>query len=217
MANMVREELLEKLQAFDSGKENANLEGLVDSLMQNIGDDAVETNQKILDEIGSVASYIHDTKRQLASLRPDEIKSDYLPTAADELDAIVGATEQATHNILSAMEQLEELADTLEEATVSEKINGAVTQVYEACSFQDITGQRISRVVNALQHVEQKVDKLLQAFGDEPVKGVGGDPEKPTSKRADGVNRPDEDLCNGPQMEGKGVSQDDIDALLGFD
>ncbi|MFD2207913.1 protein phosphatase CheZ [Kiloniella antarctica] len=216
MADMVREELLAKLQAFDSNKENANLEGLVDSLMQNIGDDVVETNHKILTEIGSVASYIHDTKRQLASLRPDEIKSDYLPTAADELDAIVGATEQATHNILSAMEQLEELAETLEDPIVNEKINGAVTQVYEACSFQDITGQRISRVVNALQHVEQKVDKLLQAFGDDVVsEDTTG--SKPTPKRADGVNRPDEDLCNGPQMDGKGVSQDDIDALMGFD
>ncbi|WP_419902506.1 protein phosphatase CheZ [Kiloniella sp.] len=215
MANLVREELLNKLQAFDSSKENADLEGLVDSLMLNIGDEAVETNHKILTEIGSVASYIHDTKRQLASLRPDEIKSDYLPTAADELDAIVGATEQATHNILSAMELLEELADTLDNSSTAEKINGAVTQVYEACSFQDITGQRISRVVNALQHVEQKVDKLLQAFGD----GIASDadPEKPTPKRADGVNRPDEDLCNGPQLEGEGVSQDDIDALLGFD
>lgn len=216
MANMVREELLEKLQAFDSNKENANLEGLVDSLMQNIGDDAaVETNHKILSEIGSVASYIHDTKRQLASLRPDQIKSDYLPTAADELDAIVGATEQATHNILSAMEQLEELAETLDDPLVNEKINGAVTQVYEACSFQDITGQRISRVVNALQHVEQKVDKLLQAFGDVPTEDAADN--KSTPKRADGVNRPDEDLCNGPQLEGEGVSQDDIDALMGFD
>ncbi|OUS15866.1 hypothetical protein A9Q97_02700 [Rhodospirillales bacterium 47_12_T64] len=215
MADLVREELLKKIQAFDSNREIADIEELVDSLLPNVGDGAVETNHKILTEIGSVASYIHDTKRQLASLRPDEIKSDYLPTAADELDAIVGATEQATHNILSAMEQLEELAETVDDKTVSEKMNDAVTQVYEACSFQDITGQRISRVVNALQHVEQKVDKLLEVFGEDAASGA--ETTAPTPKRADGINRPDEDLLNGPQMPGKGVSQDDIDALLGFD
>ncbi|KLN60295.1 hypothetical protein WH96_14075 [Kiloniella spongiae] len=216
MANPVREELLEKLKAFDINAQDSDLEALVDSLLQNFGEDAVETNHKLLAEIGSVASYIHDMKTQLASLRPDEIKSDFLPTAADELDAIVGATEQATHNILSAMETLEEVSEKIEDSDVSDKINDAVTQVYEACSFQDITGQRISRVVNALQHVEIKVDKLLGAFGGEEFlpDATGA---KTTPKRADGVERPDEDLLNGPQLPGEGVSQDDIDALMGFD
>ncbi|WP_085900779.1 protein phosphatase CheZ [Kiloniella majae] len=216
MANPVREELLEKLKAFDSNAQDADLEALVDSLLQNFGDDAVETNHKLLAEIGSVASYIHDMKTQLASLRPDEIKSDFLPTAADELDAIVGATEQATHNILSAMETLEEVSEKLGDAALTDKVNDAVTQVYEACSFQDITGQRISRVVNALQHVEIKVDKLLGAFGGEEFLPDNTD-SKATPKRADGVERPDEDLLNGPQLPGEGVSQDDIDALMGFD
>ena len=216
MANKVREELLEKLRAFESNAESVDLEALADSLLQNVNDEAVVTNLKLLTEIGSVASYIHDMKEQLASLRPDEIKSDYLPTAASELDAIVGATEQATHNILSAMEQLEELAETFEDSDASDKVNNVVTQVYEACSFQDITGQRISRVVNALLHVEQKVDQLLNAFGGEEI-ADSGKKKTTTPKRADGVNRPDEDLLNGPQMPGEGVSQDDIDALLGFD
>ncbi|WP_299380707.1 protein phosphatase CheZ [uncultured Kiloniella sp.] len=215
MTNPVREELLDKLKAFDSNAQDADLEALVDSLLQNFGEDAIETNHKLLAEIGSVASYIHDMKTQLASLRPDEIKSDFLPTAADELDAIVGATEQATHNILSAMETLEEVAGNLE-ADASDKVNDAVTQVYEACSFQDITGQRISRVVNALQHVEIKVDKLLNAFGGEEFVPENAT-AKSTPKRADGVERPDEDLLNGPQLPGEGVSQDDIDALMGFD
>ncbi|WP_120496242.1 protein phosphatase CheZ [Kiloniella sp. EL199] len=216
MANPVREELLEKLKTFESNAQDADLEALVDSLLQNFGEDAVETNHKLLAEIGSVASYIHDMKTQLASLRPDEIKSDFLPTAADELDAIVGATEQATHNILSAMETLEEVSEKLEDSPLTDKVNDAVTQVYEACSFQDITGQRISRVVNALQHVEIKVDKLLGAFGGEEFLPDNTD-AKPTPKRADGVERPDEDLLNGPQLPGEGVSQDDIDALMGFD
>ncbi|WP_020594218.1 protein phosphatase CheZ [Kiloniella laminariae] len=215
MTRSVREELLEKLKAADVGLSSADIDSLVDSLTSDVEGDATATNKKLLSEIGSVASYIHDTKRELASLRPDEIKSDYLPTAADELDAIVGATEQATHNILEAMELLEELTEKLPDAEMSEKISEVVTQVYEACSFQDIMGQRVSRVVNALQHVELKVDKLLQAFGNSS--NLPATDKQPTPKRADGVNRPDEDLLNGPQLPGQGVSQDDIDALLGFD
>lgn len=213
MSSPNREELLEKLRELGIGSDR-DLEGAVDGLLQVVGGDADALNKKLLSEMESVASYIHDTKKELAALRPDEIKSDYLPTAADELDAIVGATEQATHGILEAMEQLEEMVGNLEGET-AEKISDVVTQVYEACSFQDITGQRISRVVNALQHVENKVDRLLHAFGDEV--DLSHLPKDETSKRADGVNRPDEDLLNGPQMPGQGVSQDDIDALFGTD
>ena len=172
-------------------------------------------NMRLFAEVESVAEFITNAKAEIASLRADEITSEHLPTATDELAAIVGATENATHTILEAMEELEAVAETVE-PEVSEKINNSVTQVYEACSFQDITGQRISTVVNALQHVENKVKGLLAAFGDEfQAAGI----ERPaTPKRADGkAERPDEHLCNGPQLPGNEISQDDIDALMGFD
>src|SRR5690606_621227 len=103
-------------------------------------------------------------KAEIAALRPDEIRSRHLPTATDELDAVVGATEQATNSILEAVEVIETLVGEMT-PEAGKQITEAVTRVYEACNFQDITGQRITKVVKALQHIEQKVDGLLAVFG----------------------------------------------------
>ena len=93
---------------------------------------------------------------------------------------------------------------------MAEAVTNAVTAVYEACGFQDITGQRISKVVAALQHIECKVGSILDAFGDRIDRGTA--PPKPAPKN--GTERPDEHLLNGPQLPSEGVSQDDVDALL---
>jgi len=78
-------------------------------------------------------------------------------------------------------------------------------KIFEACSFQDITGQRISKVVKTLKDIETSVDDLLNLFGPVDKSKVG----ELTDDRDD-----DEKLKNGPQMAGQGVSQDDIDKLL---
>lgn len=212
MANKAKEKLVQSIRDAVDPEKARELEILLDLCFSpsNKASASVELNKKLHGEITDVADYILETKRELAALRPDEIKSDFLPTATDELEAIVGATEAATNSILAGMERLEDNMDKLDDAT-AETFGEVITGVYEACSFQDITGQRISRVVNALQHVENKVDVLLGFFGDD-LKNGQASPKSP--KRARGNDRPDEDLMNGPQMPGKGVSQDDIDALF---
>ena len=104
--------------------------------------------------------------RTAAELRPDDINSEHLPAATDELTAIVGSTEQATHTIFEAVEGIEALTAKMD-PEVAAQVSAAITSVFEACGFQDITGQRITKVVTALQHVESKVDALLHAFGDD--------------------------------------------------
>jgi chemotaxis protein CheZ len=78
----------------------------------------------------------------------------------------------------------------------------AVTNIYEASAFQDITGQRITKIVRALQSLEEKLTSLASAFGplDEAVA-----PKAPAGDAA---------LLNGPQRETTAASQTDIDALF---
>ena len=45
------------------------------------------------------------------------------------------------------------------------KLQDATTRIYEACSFQDITGQRITKVVAALKAIEAKVAQIVATFG----------------------------------------------------
>ncbi len=182
-------------------------------VMSSVSGDVAAVNVDFYREIKALGQFLDEVKAEIAALRPDEITAQHLPTAADELEAIVGSTENATNSIFEAVEAIEELAGEMDPA-VAGKVTAEVTKVYEACSFQDITGQRISKVVNALQHVENKVRVLLEAFGHE-TDGAPARQRGAASERADGKpKRPDEHLMSGPALPDEGVSQDDIDALL---
>lgn len=205
---------LEALAAKAPGVDPKNILEIVESIMGSMHGEGSVANVKLYAEIESLAQFITNAKAEIASIRPDDIKNEHLPTATDELSAIVGSTETATNSILEAMEVLETLAGGMEGETAA-KISEAVTKVYEACNFQDITGQRITKVVKALQHVEEKVTALLAAFGHEAAPAAQGDESKPKSETSTGKPaRPDEDLMNGPQLPDKSTSQEDIDALF---
>ncbi len=171
-------------------------------------------NQRLHADIEALAEYINTAKAEISEIRADKINSEYLPEASDQLSAIVGATEQATNDIFEAVESIEELTPTMTPEQ-AEQVSQAVTRVYEACSFQDITGQRITKIVAALQNIESRVGALLQVFGEDAgatTTGVETGAEKPAATSPDA--RSDEDLMNGPQLPGNANNQDDIDALL---
>ncbi|WP_417795057.1 protein phosphatase CheZ [Terasakiella pusilla] len=183
---------------------------VVDSLMTTMKGDVTSADMELYSELESLAAYIHSAKAEIAQLRPDDVKDKYLSSASDELDAIVEATADATNSIMDATEMVEEVMGQVE-PDVSEKLMDATTKIYEACTFQDITGQRITKVVNALHHIEDKIDALVEAFGSEIEKFKAENPEP----EIDGPKViTDEDLLEGPQLEGQGKSQEDIDALL---
>ncbi len=187
---------------------------VVQSVMASIEGDHTSLNQRLHADIEALAEYINTAKTEITEICADKINAEYLPEASDQLSAIVGATEQATNEIFEAVESIEELASTMAPEQ-AERITEAVTRVYEACSFQDITGQRISKVVAALQNVESRVDALLQAFGQEPGAAASGarTPAGESTATKPGA-RPEEELMHGPALPGEANSQDDIDTLL---
>lgn len=158
----------------------------------------------LMQELAALSRFIEQTKNDIASVRADEINTKHIPSATDELDAIVGATEEATGAIMDACEKIEELMKDKDAALSAEVIN-TITKIYEACTFQDITGQRITKVVKALKAIDQKVMALLKAFGGDELFTVAANEDERTG---------DERLLNGPQLNGQGVTQDDIDKLF---
>ncbi len=188
------------------GVEPEQILEVVKSVMASIDGDLSTVNLKFYAEIESLAKFIENLKLELAAVRPDEINDEHLPAAADELEAIVGATEQATNTIFEAVEAIEELTAKMNKK-VAPQVSDAVTRVYEACGFQDITGQRITKVVTALKHIETKVEALLEAFGEEIR-------QLPGQERPDNPEPPDGSEMHGPQLERDANNQDDIDAIL---
>lgn len=184
-----------------------DLVNIVEGIINTAQGDLSSVNLKVYGEIEALSRYIHSARQEIASLRPDEITDEHIPAAGEELEAIVGATEQATNTIMESVEAIENETANLPPET-AERITNAVTNVYEACGFQDITGQRITKVIHCLTHIEEKVQALLETFG-EP-----GDRPARERKPQKASEESDTALMNGPQSSESAISQDDIDALL---
>lgn len=153
------------------------------------------------------------TRREIAAIRPPEGlpggEGRGLVSATEELDAIVEATETATSDILGAAEEIQETAWQLREKGVDEaacdRLDQRATDIYTACSFQDITGQRTSKVVQILRYLEARVNAMVDIWGLDEIM-VRDDP-------ADDA-RPDSHLLNGPQLKGRGLEQNAIDHMI---
>lgn len=214
-ADPLRAELEKRLQILAGAgprAEASDIAAAVESIMATVEGDLSAVNLKLYAEIEALSRYIESAKTEIAELRPQDIRDQHLPTATDELEAIVGATERATNQILEAVETIENVAGRIDDDN-SGKITEAVTKVYEACNFQDITGQRITKVVKALQQIENKVDALLDAFGEEVARERA---KRKEQKQSEPVSQEEADkaLMNGPSSPEEAVSQEDIDALL---
>ena len=162
-------------------------------------------------ECQDLADYIEDARAEISSLSPDHDDSAGIPRAGQELDAIVEATESATESIMQSAEDLMSFdSDNFDE--YKEHVNTEVMKIFEACSFQDITGQRISKVVKTLNHVEDRVGKLIAILGVTSDK-VASENAKPILDPNPTVPT-DEELLNGPALAGEGIDQGEVDSLL---
>jgi len=188
----------------------ADIAEVVESMMATLRGDVVGADLAIYAELESLARYIQAAKTEIVCLRPDQVKEQYLPAAADQLDAIVEATAEATHTIMDAAETIEGVMENMD-GEDSRKLMAATTRIYEACGFQDITGQRVTKVVKALTDIEERVDALVAAFGSEieKVKAEQTGPEEKEEKKDS-----DKDLIHGPQLPEDAKSQAEVDALL---
>lgn len=191
-----------KLRSVEPGEVAAVLEAVLASLS---GDMSVN-DLTLYRELEQIARYIQSAKREIAEIQPRDISEQHIPMATDELDAVVTATAEATGTILDAAETMEKLAPAMP-PEMRDRVAASVTRIYEASNFQDITGQRITKVVKTLKYIETKIDALLTAFGD-------GNDEWSASAPAPLSPHDDRRLMNGPQLPANANNQDDIDALL---
>lgn len=184
---------------------------VVRAILDTMSGEISATDLHVYNELEGLARIIRETKQEIAEIRPEEIKDEFLPTAADELDAIVQSTETAANAILDAVESIEAVIPTVD-AVAGEALSNATMAIYEGCNFQDLTGQRISKVVNTLKRIEERVNTLISAFGPDleaVAEGLAGEAAASVAE-TDG----DAALLNGPQHPETASSQDEIDRLL---
>lgn len=219
--------IAEQLSALESSNDAMvpieDVRKLVQSVKSLFEGDFKAPDLELYGEIGDLARFINETRKDLGDFNPAGIADKEIPEASDQLDAIIKTTEQATGKIMDACERLEEshkwLKDKLQNANppipadtwmgVEDAINESqvnITNIYESCNFQDLTGQRIQKIVDALREVERHVLRMVMVFGLQH-KDVADEKRKEIEEEAQ--------LLNGPALPGaSALDQDDIDDIL---
>jgi len=145
----------------------AALEAKIDRVLVTEQTDIAQIQVEVADNSGRIKA----TKVEIAALRHPLAGEDKFHLASQELDAVVKATEIATNAIIACAEELEEIIHELRaqvpegyQASRIHDMNEVVVRIYEACNFQDLTGQRINKVVRALAFIEQRVESMMSVW-----------------------------------------------------
>lgn len=167
---------------------------------------------KLKQELVGLFSYIKRVRKEIASINHPAEPDYQFGTMAEQLDEIVGATEEATDEIMTTIEKNEELIAKVRESVTDKAVLGLLDQVtennmsvFEACSFQDITGQRVSKVLKSIRYVEDRITAIVNIWGKDQISGINVEAIEKTE---------DEALLHGPQLKNEGISQDEIDKLF---
>jgi chemotaxis protein CheZ len=120
---------------------------------------------------------------------------------ANELQAVMQASEQATQRILAAAEEIDQAANNLSAALkgdseqgLAQDIRDRVIAIFEACNFQDLNSQRVAKVMAALARIDNQISLTLEELARDAAPAV-----------------------HGPRLEGDGghASQRDVDSIFG--
>lgn len=181
-----------------------------------VGDLDVDEINMLRSEVRALSRSIYDTKREIKALGLND--EDKFSIVTNELDEIVSATERATETILNSAEKIDDLAQQLRQHSpdqfvtqLTDEILERTIMMFEACNFQDLCGQRTTKVVNSLKFIEERVGKMLEIWGEDSFDTVGA----PEDVIRDQENQnPHGEILHGPAEHGGGISQADIDALF---
>ncbi|SCA55663.1 putative Chemotaxis protein [Candidatus Terasakiella magnetica] len=178
--------------------------------------------QLLAEQILHLVDYITKIKSELAAIKHPKSSVDHFNTVSDQLNTICETTEDATNTI---MESAEDILNSVEDLSANVKypeaqnscnnIQDSTNKIFESCSFHDLTGQRISKIVRIMNKLEGTLDSLVEIVG---RKGLEEMPVDENETIEDAIGMRDGDIAmHGPDVVGQEVSQDDIDALFGND
>jgi chemotaxis protein CheZ len=196
------------------------LRGIIEGLSENYRGELAKV-AGLRTDIGEIDEAIRGTKKELAAIKVGAHIGG-VDIAALELATVVSQTEAATNDILAAAEGIETIAGAIQSETTLEAakslandIADKVTTIYMASNFQDLSGQRISRVVDTLNFIESRVHRMIEAWGGLQALHDLIETEiqvKQEERETEGAAA----LANGPVVVGSEdhVDQSEIDALF---
>ncbi|MFT6658148.1 protein phosphatase CheZ [Maritalea sp.] len=157
-------------------------------------------------ELKEMLDCIEELRGDLSKVDPDDIFSRRIPEMGRELGAIVSATEVATNSIMTIAEQVVD-ADKSDPQAYAKFVEQHMMAIFEACGFQDLTGQRVTRVIQTVEVIEERIGVLCRMIENNqiiPNAAKVSETEKRNRTR----------LVKGPAKEGEGIDQDAVDAMF---
>ena len=196
--------------ALKAGVENSDIRELLDSFYADLTEAHQSEYLTITNSLSTMLAELTLAKNELMHIGPNAVSKKDIPDARDQLSAITDSTETAANTILDAAEKLSEMS--VNDASPDKDILGdKSTTLFEASTFQDICGQRITKVLTMLNGLEAGMSRLAELIGD--TKLVEDQKDANQANSGD-QNSGDGNVLEGPQLEGTGNSQDDIDTLM---
>ncbi len=170
-------------------------------------------SETLRQELMGLLKYINRVREEIASISRPADEDHQFVTMAEQLDAVIRSTDEASNTIMSRAEGNEDIVSQLrksltdpKQAALLDKISEHDMDIIQACSFQDLTSQRVTKVARSITYVEDRVSALAEVWGKEELDKV----VLRTEEKSD-----DEKLLNGPALDpSKSINQAEIDALF---
>jgi len=163
----------------------------------------------IRQELTDIADYIRALRREIGALQANDLRHKRIPAAGQELAAIVKATEEASNTIMECAEAaMAAAANASDLAAYKAFVAERMTAVFEACAFQDLTGQRLAKVLDTLNHIEARISRFADATKAKDAGGHASDEEAAIAERKLRL------LIHGPQHAETAAGQHEVDAII---
>lgn len=107
---------------------------------------------------------ISATRSNMAAVKPRE--TEHFKNDDPDPLAIANSAEMATLDILAAVERLQDIADSLRasgtDGDLCDEIETHARGIFMSSAYQDMTGQRISHLVTALNSLDSRLAAMLE-------------------------------------------------------
>jgi chemotaxis protein CheZ len=162
-------------------------------------------------ELALTYEAIEKIQKELTAMSGSGCEAAQLSRAGSELGAAIDGMEKATHRILKVAEGIDEGVRALRAAMkddyqrgVAHDILDQVAHIFEACNFQDISGQRINKAMATLKSIEDRIERMQGILS-------GVELSRHAAKTG-----PMAHLLNGPKLEAdRGhATQADVDRMF---
>jgi chemotaxis regulatin CheY-phosphate phosphatase CheZ len=189
------------------------------------GDRAGRSFERFRLDVVDMAEAIARTKAEIAAIKPDAARHGKIEDAAESLEAIAQMAATAVARLLAAAERIQEISWALREQGGNEELcsqlDAQATEIYTACSLQEVNGSRIRKVLDVVGYLEGRVNSIIDiwskdaptASDEKAFEEALGDPSPPSAglEQADaGAKQPP----GAPAEERRDASIEDIGRFM---